>query len=131
MSRKSRKAPREKDLTSRYLSGGMDEDRIEQSQRFSDRNKNAQQDKMEKTALLRAADEAETGDIASLPAGQVVQVHSLFNEVQHEGKIYLAVVRKTLAKLAETAIVVGDMVRIRPTGRFDDQGRPEAVIEQV
>ena len=34
-SRRRKKAPREKDLTSRYMSGGMDEDRVEQQERFT------------------------------------------------------------------------------------------------
>ena len=66
-----------------------------------------------------------------LPVGQVIQIHSLFSEVLHEGQTYLAVVRKTMRKLADTQIVVGDMVRFRPTDQLDEIGRPEAVIEQA
>ena len=77
MKGKPKKAPREKDLTSRYLSGGMDEDRIEQQQRFTDRSKHAQHDKMMKTTALRdaaAASDIAAGDVAALPVGEVVQV---------------------------------------------------------
>ena len=46
MSGKPRKSPREKDLTSRFKSGGLDEDladgRVGQSQRFSQRNTDAE-----------------------------------------------------------------------------------------
>ena len=39
--------------------------------------------------------------------------------------------RKTLTKVSDTAIVVGDRVRLRESGTKDELGRPEAVIEQV
>ena len=139
-----RKAPREKDLTSRFLSGGMDEDRVETQQRFSARNKHAQQEKMLKTFLMRAEAEG-AGDVEALPAGEVVQVFSLFSEVEHGGRTYLCVVRKTLTKVSDTGLVVGDRVRFRVIemlgGATADDGthratagqtrEPEAVIEQV
>src|SRR4051812_46998360 len=110
---KRRKAAREKDLTERYLSGNLDEDRMEAGQRFSARNKSAQQDKILRTAQLRV-DEQSDIDVDSLPIGQVIQVYSLFSEVEHAGEMYLCVVRKTLSKVSDTAIVVGDRVRFRP-----------------
>lgn len=132
MKGKPKKPPREKDLTSRYLSGGFDEDRIEQTEKFSKRSKHAVQNKLEKTAAMRAADEEFEGDINSLPVGEVVQVYSLFNDVvQPDGTMALCVARKTLRKASETAIVVGDRVRFRLSGSTDDQGRPEGVIEQI
>src|SRR6266542_7157495 len=131
MKGKPKKSPREKDLTSRYKSGGFDEDRIEQEEKFSHRSKHAVQNKIEATAALRAAEDQYEGDINTLPIGQVRQVYSLFSEVEHEGQMYLCVIRKTLAKLSDTHIVVGDRVRFRTTGAKDEQGRPEAVIEQV
>ena len=134
MSGKPKKNPREKDLTSRYLSGGLDEDRVEQSQRFSARNKGAERDKITKTALLRAGEQS-GADIDQLPAGQVVQVHSLFSHVQYAGVIYLCVVRRTLGKVSHAYIVVGDRVRFRDTSTRDDNGAVvgnlEGVIEQV
>jgi ribosome biogenesis GTPase len=134
MSGKPKKNPREKDLTSRYLSGGLDEDRVEQSQRFSARNKGAERDKMAKTALMRAGEQS-GADIDQLPAGQVVQVHSLFSHVQYDGVIYLCVVRRTLTKVSHAYIVVGDRVRFRDTSTRDDNGAVvgnlEGVIEQV
>ena len=107
---KRRKGPREKDLTSRYLSGGMDEDRVDRAQRFTGRSKNAEQNKILATATMRAQEQSGV-DIDALPVGEVIQVFSLFSEVEHEGQTYLCVVRKTLSKVSDTSIVVGDRVR--------------------
>ena len=132
MKGKPKKSPREKDLTARYLSGGLDEDRVEQQERFGDKSKHFQRRKTERTALLRAAEEADVPDVEALPIGDVVQVHSLFSEVEVAGgKILLCVVRRTLTKVADGFVVVGDRVRFRETGMVDDQGRSEAVIEQI
>lgn len=134
MKGKPKKQPREKDLTARYLSGGLDEDRVEQQERFGDRSKNFQQRKTERTALMRAAEEAaavDAGELASLPTGDVIQVHSLFCEVETAQTTFLCVVRRTLTKASDEFVVVGDRVRFRETKTFDDQGRPEAVIEQI
>ncbi len=129
MSQRRRRAPREKDLTSRYLSGGLDEDRVEQQQRFTPRSKAAEQNKILKTAMMRAAEEQIAGDVESLPVGEVVQVFSLYSEVEYEGSAYLSVVRKTLTKISDTSIVVGDRVRFRIVESTDESR--EAVIEQV
>ena len=56
-----RKKPRENDLAERYRAGDFEKHELyeedeDQSQRFSNRNKNAEQDKIEKTAVLRAAE---------------------------------------------------------------------------
>lgn len=132
MSRGPKKAPREKDLTSRFLRGDMDdEDRIEQRQQFTTRSKKHQESKTLRTALMRAEEAQQTADIDSLPLGEVVQVFSLYSEVEHADKTYLCVVRKTLQKVSETQLVVGDRVRFRPVEARDESGREEAVIEQV
>jgi ribosome biogenesis GTPase len=131
MSERRRKRSREQDVTARYLSGDFDEDRVEQGERFSERSKHATQRKLERTVAMRAVGEAFEGDLNALPVGEVVQVYSLYQEVQSAGVTYLAVVRKTLAKTIEAGIVVGDRVRIRTTGSTDEQGRPEAVIEAL
>jgi len=89
MQGKPKKSPREKDLTSRYFGGGFDEDRVDQNEQFKARNKNLQHDKMTKTAEMRA-DGAAAADVESLPIGEVVQVFSLFSEVEHEGKVFAA-----------------------------------------
>jgi ribosome biogenesis GTPase len=126
---KRRKQDREQDVTERYLAGDFDDDAVDSGERFSNRSKNAQQDKMERTAALRA--EQSAIDMTTLPVGQVIQVHSLFCEVEVDGVIYLCVTRKTLSKLSDTAIVVGDRVRFRESGNKDELGRPEAVIEEI
>jgi len=125
------KKRRQKDFTSRYLRGALDEDNVEQGQRFSDKNKHFQQRKTEKTGLLRAAQEEQTGDIESLPIGQVIQVYSRFCDVKYEGNTYLCIKRKTMSSLSETDLVVGDQVHFRDLGTIDPQGRHEAMIEQV
>jgi ribosome biogenesis GTPase len=131
MSNRRRKAHREKDLTSRFLSGDWDEDRLAQSQRFSQRSKHAQHNKMLQTLELRAEEAVDLADLATLAVGQVQQVHSLYVEVIAPDGLYLCVVRKTLSKSTDYSLVVGDHVRIRPIEVRDEQGRPEAVIEQI
>jgi len=136
MSARRRKKTREQDATRRYLAGDMDEDAVEHEQRFSDRNKNAQQDKIMKTSAMRAAAEATASaigetDLQGLPIGQVIQVYSLFSEVLYDGNVWLCTTRKTLNRISKTHIVVGDRVRFRESDSKDDLGRPEAVIEQV
>src|SRR5712671_2615696 len=98
--RGKRKNPRDKDLTSRYLSGAIEEDRLDASERYSGRDASAQQRKMEKTALLRLAEEAVDADVDKLPIGDVAQVYSLFVEVEAGGISWLCVVRKTMTKLS-------------------------------
>jgi ribosome biogenesis GTPase / thiamine phosphate phosphatase len=143
---KPKKAQREKDLTSRYLSGGYDEDRADAKDSSHPRIKARQQDRLQRTAIMRA-EEAPGADIDTLPLGQVVQVHSMYCDVQHEGKTYLASVRRTLTKVSDGYVVVGDRVRFRPedgeksgadpldaAGRADPGPRKdmtEAVIEQI
>lgn len=129
------------DWTRRYREGGYDADDAESKQRFSNRSKFAQQVKMRQTAELRAGNQEIAGDMAELPLGEVIQVFSLFVEVrvlaagQGETLIpemtYLAVMRRTVQRLAKTDVVVGDWVRIRATGKNHDSGVPEASIEQV
>ncbi len=135
---KPKKSPREKDLTSRYLSGGLDEDRVEAGEQFKPRNKTLQQDKILRTAQLRA-DEESGIDLTTLPIGEVVQVHSLFSDVIHAGISYQCVLRKTMMKLSDTQVVVGDRVRFQDVTRRDDAGKqsgdqkapPDGIIEQI
>lgn len=144
MSGKPKKSPRQKNLTTQYFSGGFDEDRHDAVEQFKARNKTLQSDKMLKTADLRA-DGAAAADIDSLPVGEVIQVFSLFSEVAHEGKVYRCSVRRTLTRVADTFVVVGDMVRFRDSTRRDAAGTdvggsnasaapdapPDGVIEQI
>ena len=120
-----------KDLTDRFLSGELEEEQdLDGPERFGSRSKHAQMGKMLRTALMRAEEQSDI-DLESLPVGQISQVYSLYSEVESGGRAYLCVVRKTLNKLAESAILVGDYVRFRELGLADEQGRPQAVIEQV
>ena len=131
---KPKKSHRQKDLTEQYLSGAFDEDRVEQQQRFTDRNKNLQQNKILRTAQMRADSvvaAAEAGaDVETLPTGQVVQVYSLYCDVLHGDHTYLCVIRKTLVKV-QGEVVVGDQVRFRITEDEPGPGTPGAVIEQI
>jgi ribosome biogenesis GTPase / thiamine phosphate phosphatase len=131
MSERRHKSRREKDLTTRYHAGDLDEDHLETGQRFTKQTKGAEQNKIKQTALLRLAQGDAAADIDTLPIGQVSQVYSLYVEVEHETGVRLCVVRKTVTKLSETSIVVGDLVRFRDTGIVEEAGRPGAVIEQV
>ena len=126
-----RKTSREKDLTSRYLDGEMDEDRIDQRQQFSQRAKHQQANKIIRTTLRRAEQEIDPGDVESLPIGLVMQIFSQYVEVLHEGVTRLCGVRKTLTKTRDTFVVVGDLVRFRDTGATNDAGQTEAIIEQI
>ena len=130
---KHKKDFRAKDLTARYMMGDVDEDRDEPQERFSARSgKIAQQRKIEQTALMRAAEEAASGIvIEALPLGQVVQVYSLYYEVEAGDALHLCVLRKTLSKILETPLVVGDRVRFRDIPERDELGRQEAVIEHL
>jgi ribosome biogenesis GTPase / thiamine phosphate phosphatase len=125
-----RKKARESNLTGKYLSGELDEVDIDVQERFGARSRDFQAGKILKTALLRAEQQSDI-DVQSLPVGDVIQVFSLFSEVHVDGKLYRCVVRKTLSKLAESAIVVGDRVRVRDLDLVDEQGKPQGVIEQV
>ncbi|HEX4124140.1 MAG TPA: GTPase RsgA, partial [Tepidisphaeraceae bacterium] len=139
MKGKPRKAPREKDLTSRYLAGDVDEDRIDNVERFGDRARQARQTKFAKTAILQA--DSAGHDIDTLPIGLVVQVFSLFCEVEYEKKRYLCVVRKTITKRAGSSLVVGDRVRFRPAPSIAEHvpgaadvplgDSPQGVVEQM
>ncbi len=134
MKRRPKKTSRQKDMTQDYLSGAVDEDRVEQQQRFSPRNKNAQREKMLRTALMRAEEQLrDMDDIEALPVGTVLQVYSLYSEVEYGGTKYLAVVRKTLSKVSDTQLVVGDQVRLRPVESEPDgsTGSPQAATPQA
>ena len=127
---KRRQKRRETDVTSRFLSGEMEETDDDTQERFGSRSKDAELGKILRTALLRAQEQSDI-DVESLPVGQVIQVYSLFSEVESQGRTYLCVVRKTLTKVSDSAIIVGDQVRFRDLGLLDEQGRPQAVIEQI
>lgn len=126
-----RKAPREKDLTSRYKSGELEEEHaLEQNQRFGDKTKHHQANKTAKTVAARAELLSEA-ELAKLPIAQVVQVHSLYFEVSDGKTVWLATARKTVNQVLGGDIIVGDRVHIRDTGSIGEQGLPQAAIESV
>lgn len=127
---KRRQKSRDGNLTGRFLSGELEETDLDAQERFGSRSRDSQAGKMLRTAILRAEEQSDV-DVHALPVGQVMQVYSLFSEVETAGKTYQCVVRKTLAKLSDTAIVVGDRVRVRDLNLVDEQGKPQGVIEQV
>ena len=71
-------------------------------------------------------------ELAKLPLGEVIQVHSLFSDVLgDDGIMYRCVQRKTLAKVSHTQLVVGDRVRFAISPELNDQTKNEAVIESI
>src|SRR5688572_13193124 len=127
-----KKSAREKDLTSRYMSGRLGEDELPQTIRYSDRTgKHHTQNKIIRTAELRATEQA-TADLDALPLGEVQQVFSQFSEVLHEGNIYLCVIRKTMHKLRDTSIIVGDWVRFTPIEQTEGKDiTREGIVERI
>ncbi len=129
MKRGPKKFQRQKDVTSDFLSGNLDEDRLDSQQKFNKRQKFHQSNKTLRTAVQRADESAAGVDIDSLPIAQVEQVYSKYCLIEHEAQSLLAVVRKTLSSVSETAIIVGDFVRFRTLGLTDEAGREHCVIE--
>lgn len=125
-----RRKPRDKSLTDRFLSGELEEVDLDAQERFGARSKHAELGKILRTALLRAEEQSDA-DVRTLPVGQVIQVYSLYSEVESDGRTYLCVVRKTLNRRSDSAMLVGDRVRFRDLNIVDEQGRPQAVIEEV
>lgn len=128
---KPKKGPREKNITARFLSGGMDEDRVEKNQRFSDRSKNQQRDKTARTSQMRAEETLDLSDLQSLPTGEVIQVYSQYCDVVHGSTTWRCGMRKTLTGVLKGDLVVGDQVRFRDMQAMDEGGLPRAMIEQV
>lgn len=124
MSRRADKPPRNKQFTHELMGDGDDESRFG-ARGFVRRGRQVAQQKMAETALLRAGGAAAM-DIETLPVGQVTQVFSLYCRVFHPTGERVCVVRKTLTKLADTNIVVGDEVNFR-----DGAAGNEPVIERI
>src|SRR5689334_23021697 len=128
-----KKSSREKDITGRYLSGRLGEDELPRHIRYGDRTgKHHTQNQIVRTAELRAT-EAATANVDALPLGEVQQVFSQFSEVLHDGVIYLCVLRKTMHKLRDTSIIVGDRVRFTPI-EGQTQGETitrEGIVERI
>ncbi len=127
-----KKSSREKDLTGRYMSGRLGEDELPKHIRYGGRSgKQNQQNKIIKTAELRATEQA-IADLDALPTGEVQQVFSQFSEVLHEGNIYLCVIRKTMHKLRDTSVIVGDTVKFTPIEQTQGETiTREGIIERI
>ena len=124
---KPKKSGKDRDLTRAYLTGAFDEDRVDAEQRFGQRSKHHQKNKTVRTQQQRSDEE-----LSKLPAGEVIQVHSLFSDVLgDDGVMYRCVQRKTLAKVSETQIVVGDRVRFTVSPELNDKAKNEAVMEAI
>ncbi len=126
-----RRSEQHSDWTRRYSQDEFDADETHPVERFSKRSKFDQQMRMRRTADKRAANQELSADADSLPIGEVIQVFSLFIEVISEGKRYLCVGRRTQQRVTGVPAVVGDLVRLRPSGITNEAGQPEASIEQV
>jgi len=133
----SKKGQRQKNLTATFIAGGLDEDRLNTHQRFTQRSKDHQQNRTLRTSLLRAAEAEQIANVDALPCGRVVQVHSVYSDVEIDGSLRLCVVRKTLHKVSETRVVVGDMVRVSEVQTMSDAAVADAlptregVIERI
>jgi ribosome biogenesis GTPase len=123
---KPKKPDSSSDLTKAYLSGAFDEDRVDADEKFSDRSKHATHNKTIKTQAAR-----DSVAIDAMPVGEVIQVHSLFLEVLSGDVLYRCVQRKTLARVSDTQIVVGDFVRFAAAPQLNDEKKFEGVIERI
>ena len=82
---------------------------------------------------------AASSGLDQLPLARVIQVHSLWCDVEIDRSPALCVVRKTLQKVSETRVVVGDFVRVRldsfhnaAIGSQDsDSRKPTGVVERI
>jgi ribosome biogenesis GTPase / thiamine phosphate phosphatase len=119
-----------KNLTDDFLSGAMDEDRAEGVERFGQRSKHHEKNKAARTAAERQ--ERSSGAFDTLPLGRVIQVFSRFCEVvADDGSKRLCGTRKTIGKLADARVVVGDRVRFVDQPTLDANGNREGIIERI
>ena len=144
----SKRRPRRNNLTDAYLDGELagetDDELGGPAEKYGRRSKHAEDAKTAKTADLY--EQKRLKKAARLPMGRVVQVYSLFLDVEPLGDPaapapprgrHLCVVRKTLRKVSATQPVVGDRVRFAVTGGrakdpLDEAATlPEGVIEHV
>jgi ribosome biogenesis GTPase len=153
-----KRRPRSKDfrhvLQEQAGSEAAHDDATADRQKFGKRSKFHQANKTLKTALGRMEDADRTAERKKLPVGEVVQVYSLFVDVQpRDDRVaaaamertgsgtYLCTARRTMRKLIEEElgeVVVGDRVRFSPTGGTarlpggeSEQYQLEGVIESV
>ena len=153
-----KRRPRTKDfrhaLQEHAGSEAAHDDATADRQKFGKRSKFQQTNKTLKTAAGRMEDAERTAERRKLPIGEVVQVYSLFVDVQPQDDavagaarertgsgMFLCTARRTMRKLIEQElgeIVVGDLVRFSPTGGTtrlpggeSEQYQLEGVIESV
>jgi ribosome biogenesis GTPase / thiamine phosphate phosphatase len=99
-------------------------------ERLDGGDKRRRKQKMRETADLRADAVAE--DAARLPLGRVVQVFSIYQEVEMpDGGRVQCTARRTLYRLRDAAPVVGDLVRVREQPSLSLDAKREGVIEAV
>ena len=131
-----------------------DDDATADRQKFGKRSKFHQHNKTLRTAASRMAEAEHAAARKALPVGQVVQVYSLFADIEPQDPaiadetrrrtgrpMFLCTARRTMRKvIAEELgeIVVGDLVRFLPTGGTtrlpggdDAQFQLEGVVEAV
>ncbi len=127
LSGKYKKPNREKDFKRAFEAGELDEDRVDaKEERFSNKSKHLQRGKTIRTQEARSSEELE-----KLPLGEVIQVHSLFCEVLKDGIVYRCTQRKTLAKISDTQLVVGDRVRFTLAPELNDKVQNEGAVEVI
>ncbi len=123
---RNKKSSDDKDLIRAYETGAFDDDRLDSVERFSDKSKHFQRDKTIKTQNARPDEQVD-----AMPRGEVITVHSLFSEVLSDGQIYRCTQRKTLAKVSDTQLVVGDFVRFEIARERNDVSAFEGVLERI
>lgn len=125
---RNKKSSIQQDLARAYEDGEFDDehDRVDSHQRFSDKSKHFQKNKTIKTHAARP-----DAEIEAMPTGEVITVHSLFCEVLHEHRVYRCTQRKTLARVSDTQLVVGDFVRFDIAPELNDVSQFEGVIERI
>ena len=151
-----RRRPRNKDYTDlldheRSVGDAQQKDnRGANDEKFGKRSKYHQHNKTLRTAAERMNDARLSAEKKKLPIGEILQVYSLYLEVREgvgdrSGEHLLCTARRTMRKVISEEmgeLVVGDVIRYRPTGgtadlpsRETDEGEtlslPEAVIESA
>lgn len=115
--------------------GDIDHADLPREQRFNKRSKFNTRMKTRRTQERRSS----SGELDLLPVARVMQVHSLWCDVEINGSPAVCVVRKTLQKVSDTRVVVGDLVRVRLDSFHNaaigsgeaDLRKPTGVVERI
>ncbi|MBC7782420.1 MAG: ribosome small subunit-dependent GTPase A [Burkholderiales bacterium] len=126
MSGRPKKTNREKDFVRAFEAGEFDDDNVEAQERFGDKSKHYQHHK-----TIRTQDARSSVELDKLPLGEVIQVHSLFSEVLYNDIVYRCTQRKTLSKISNTQMIVGDRVRFTIAPELNDKKAYEASVEVI